>query len=422
MIYTVREGDTLYDISRRFEVPLGILEADNGILYPEDLVVGEDLVILPPAVTYTVTPGDTVFSVAERYGTTPRRIFRNNPALSGRGELFPGQTLVISRRDDERRGEIALGGFAYPFIEDGELRSVLPYLTYLSVFTHGIRQDGSLIAPDGGGRLVDAAREYGTTPLLMITSLGEDGNFSDVLVRRILTSPELSESVINSAVEAMTNGGYGGIDVDFEYVGALSAEYADFLSRLKTAMPQGAPLFVSLAPKTSSDMPGILYEGHDYRALGSAADFALMMTYEWGYTYGPPMAVAPIDKVRAVVEYGVGEIAPEKLFLGIPNYGYDFTLPYIKGESEATSLPNADAARLAAAKGARIEYDERSQAPYFRYFEGGAEHVVWFESARSVEAMGDLISEFSLAGGTVWNVMKFFPQMYLQLDSMFEIE
>ncbi len=54
----------------------------------------------------------------------------------------------------------------------------------------------------------------------------------------------------------------------------------------------------SLAPKTSSGQPGILYESHNYAALGAAADFSTIMTYEWGYKYGPPMAVAPLNKVR----------------------------------------------------------------------------------------------------------------------------
>ena len=43
-----------------------------------------------------------------------------------------------------------------------------------------------------------------------------------------------------------------------------------------------------------------MYESHDYAALGRAANGALLMTYEWGYNAGPPMAVAPLDKVRQV--------------------------------------------------------------------------------------------------------------------------
>ena len=46
--------------------------------------------------------------------------------------------------------------------------------------------------------------------------------------------------------------------------------------------------------------------------------------YEWGYALSEPMAVAPINKVEQVVRFAVSQIPPEKIFMGIPNYGYDW--------------------------------------------------------------------------------------------------
>ncbi len=420
MIYTVKEGDTLYKISREYDIPVTILINDNG-LPDDDLIVGEDIVVLPPAVTYTVRDGDTVSSVAERYGTSARSIFRENPALSGSETLYPGQTLVISRRSGAWYGTIALDGFAYPFIEDTDLRAVLPFLTYLSVFTHGIAADGSLIAPEGEERLISLAAEYGVTPVMMLTSLAEDGNFSNELVRRILLSDDLSSRLINEAAAKAKSAGYGALDVDFEYIGDLAPRYVAFLERMKSALSP-LSLFVSLAPKTSSNMPGILYEGHNYEEIGRVADRTIVMAYEWGYTYGPPMAVAPLDKVEKVVNYAASAITPEKILLGTPNYGYDFALPYVKGESAARSLSNAEARDLALAVGAAIHYDPVSQAPYFNYYDAGREHIVWFENARSVRATGELAAASGLSGISVWNVMKFFPPLYMQLNSMFDIK
>ena len=70
---------------------------------------------------------------------------------------------------------------------------------------------------------------------------------------------------------------------------------------------------VALAPKTSSDQKGLLYEGKDYGGLGAAANSVLLMTYEWGYTYSSPMAVAPINKVRQVIEYALSQIPVAKI-------------------------------------------------------------------------------------------------------------
>ena len=43
---------------------------------------------------------------------------------------------------------------------------------------------------------------------------------------------------------------------------------------------------------------GLWYEGHDYKAHGEIVDYVVIMTYEWGYSGGPAMAVSPIGPVR----------------------------------------------------------------------------------------------------------------------------
>ena len=100
------------------------------------------------------------------------------------------------------------------------------------------------------------------------------------------------------------------------------------------------------------------------------------MTYEWGYTYGPPMAVAPLSMVRRVVDYAVTEIAPGKIDLGIPNYGYDWPLPFVRGETAATTIGNVEAVRLAVRYNAVIQFDETAQSPYFYYENEGITHEV----------------------------------------------
>ena len=147
------------------------------------------------------------------------------------------------------------------------------------------------------------------------------------------------------------------------------------------------------------------------------------MTYEWGYTYGPPMAVAPINNVRAVLDYAVTVIPREKIFLGIPNYGYDWTLPFVQGTSRARSISNQYAIELALQNRIAIQYDETAQAPFFHYTASdGAIHEVWFEDARSMDAKLRLIAEYSFQGAGVWNLMRPFSQIWLVLDSLYHIK
>lgn len=135
--------------------------------------------------------------------------------------------------------------------------------------------------------------------------------------------------------------------------------------------------------------------------------------------------MSPVDKVRRVVEYGVTAIPPEKIFLGMPNYGYDWRLPFVARETVARSLSNVEAVALAKEQNAEILFDEVAQAPYFNYFvrENGraVEHVVWFEDARSVAAMLGLVEEFNLRGFAVWNLMRYFPQLWLVVNNTFRI-
>lgn len=139
-------------------------------------------------------------------------------------------------------------------------------------------------------------------------------------------------------------------------------------------------------------------------------------------TYGPPMAVAPLNMVRRVVEYAVTEIPPEKIKLGIPNYGYDWPLPYERGVTRARTIGNIEAVQIAIEHGVNIQFDEIAQSPFFRYTEEGIEHEVWFEDVRSMRAKFGLIQEFGLVGAGYWQLMQLFRANWLLMADTFWIQ
>lgn len=135
------------------------------------------------------------------------------------------------------------------------------------------------------------------------------------------------------------------------------------------------------------------------------------------------MAVAPLPKVREVLDYAVTEIPPSKIFLGIPNYGYDWPLPFVQGTTKAQSISNQRAIELAVQYGVPISYDTEAQAPHFQYTDAaGTVHEVWFEDARSLEAKLRLIAERGLQGAGFWNIMRPFSQTFLVLASLYTIQ
>lgn len=319
--------------------------------------------------------------------------------------------------------EISVNGYAYPYINREVLELTLPSLTYLTLFTYGFNPDGSLIEIDDQ-EVIQASWQQGVAPLMLISTLTSEGTFSNELANRLLNDEAIQDTLLNNIVAVMGEKGYYGLDIDFEYVLPQDRDaYTAFISKAAGKLnPLGYEVTVALAPKTSADQPGLLYEGHDYAGIGQAANWVLLMTYEWGYTYGPPMAVAPINKVREVLDYAVTEIPPEKIFMGVPNYGYDWTLPYVRGESRAKSVGNVEAAEIAQRYGATIEYDELAQAPYFYYTdEMGRTHVVWFEDARSIQAKLSLVKEYGFRGVGYWNIMRWFPANWEVLNSMFQV-
>ena len=422
VIHVVAPGDTLFSIAEAYGVPFSLLAIDNGLSAPYRLAVGQALVVQFPRLAHTVRPGETTSAIAAQYGISLRQLLRNNPVLGGNTLIYPGQTLVIAFQG-EKLGALTVNGYAYPFIGQREIQALLPYLTYLTPFTYGITSQGKLIPPDDS-TLISTALQSGTAPLLHLSTLTEEGGFSNELASLVLNDMAVQDALIDNLEGTVLERGYQGLDVDFEFVFPQDAgAYADFLGRLTAHFnPMGYPVIAALAPKTSADQKGQLYEGHNYRAIGEAVNRAFLMTYEWGYTYGPPMAVAPLPNVQQVVAYALTEIPAEKLWLGIPNYGYDWTLPFVQGESRARSLSSQEAVALAIRYSAEIQYSVQAQSPFFYYTdEGAAAHVVWFEDARSIRAKLALVPRYGLSGVGYWNLMRAFPQNWRVLNALYDI-
>lgn len=421
IIHIVEQGETLSSIAQLYDITVQDIINTNFPPNPDNLVKGQTLVILQPEIVHTVVQGDTIESIARQYGTTADAILRNNPSVIPT-DLQIGRNIAIAYKNTNPTVEIAVNGYTYPSIDRNLLRRTLPYLTFLTVFTYGFTEEGQLIAPDDE-EVISIAMEYGVAPIMLISTLTEGGTFSNQLAALLLGNTDIQDRLIQNIIENMEAKGYRGLDIDFEYLPVENRDaYIDFVTRITQELnSRGYITLVALAPKTSADQPGLLYESHDYFGLGRAANLALLMTYEWGYTYGPPMPVSPLPNVENVISYGVTEIPSQKVLMGIPLYGYDWQLPYVRGTTRARSLSPQQAIALAADVGADIEYDTELSAPFFTYTENGNEHIVWFEDAQSIEAKFSLVTEYDLAGVSYWNLIRDFPQNWLVLNSLFRI-
>lgn len=319
--------------------------------------------------------------------------------------------------------DIIVGGYMYPFVDPQVLSRTLPNLTILALFTYGITETGELIQLDDE-ELIRAANAEGVVPLMVLTAMNEEGRFDSNLAHVVLNDDLARERLIENILNNIVTKGLGGIDFDFEFLFPEDRlTYASFVDETRQRLnAEGYMVTVALAPKTYAEQPGLLYEGHDYALLGQASNLSFLMTYEWGYMFGPPMAVAPVNMVRRVLDFAVTQIPPEKILMGIPNYGYDWTLPFVQDITVAEKLSNTEAVERAERMGAIIQYDQLAQTPFYRYFDSqGREHEVWFENEASLRAKLSLVAEYGLAGVSYWNLMEYHPVNWEVLHSMYEV-
>lgn len=419
-IHVVRSGDSIFSIARAYGVTPDSIISANQLANPSQLVVGQTIVIPSGDRTYTVKQGDSVYSIARANNLSVNAILEANPTIGADARIFPGQVITIPA--SEKLGTIEVNGYIFPGSNEQFVRGALPSLTYLSIFSYQAKEDGSLTAIDDE-KWIQTARQNSVAPIMVITNIRETGGFSSDIAHALLNDGDVQNNLINNVVSTMQQKNYYGLNIDFEYIYPYDRQsYNAFLRTITARMHElGYIVLTAVAPKVSGDQSGLLYEAHDYPAHGEIVDKVILMTYEWGYLAGPPQAVAPLNQVRRVVEYAVSVIPRDKILLGIPNYGYDWTLPYVRG-TLAQTFSNTEAVNRAYRNRAEIRYDETAKSPYYNYYDAERrQHIVWFEDARSIRDKLLLVNEFGLAGISYWTIARSFPQNLLVLNSMFNI-
>lgn len=420
-IHVVQRGDTLWRLAQQYNTSTSSIASANGIQESGILVPGQSLLIPISADQHTVRQGESLWSIANQFGTKPEVLAELN-GITYPFYIYPGQRLRIPV---PAKPTIEVNAYTEQFNEAGvrEVTEIGSLLTYLSPFSYRVAIDGSLSGPDDAA-LIEASRAQHIVPMMVLTNF-KDGTFDSDIAHAVLTNTTVQTKLINTVMDTLRQKGYKALNIDFEYIPQGDREaYNAFLRRLKERLaPGGYLLSTCLAPKSSAEQKGRLYEAHDYAAHGTIADFVILMTYEWGWSGGPPRAVAPIDEVEKVVRYALTVMPASKIMIGMPLYGYDWKLPYKQGNEWAPTISNPEAIRRAAQYGAEIRFDGPGQSPFFRYYDNnGVQHEVWFEDARSVQAKFNLVKSLKLRGVSYWVLGTPFQQNWELLRSNFTVK
>ena len=134
------------------------------------------------------------------------------------------------------------------------------------------------------------------------------------------------------------------------------------------------------------------------------------------------MAVSPLPQVKDVIRYAKSVVPKEKIIMGIPNYGYDWKLPYTTG-TPADSISINEVYDLAIKEKVEIKHSSSYLTPYFNYVDSqGIKHVVHFDDACSYKEKLELIIREEIGGLSIWTITNSNIQLTKLIDYYFSIK
>ncbi|MBG9613514.1 glycosyl hydrolase family 18 protein [Bacillus cereus] len=418
LIHIIKSTDTLWGIASLYHVLPEAIMHINQLPNPDRLLIGQALIIPTDKKYHIIQPGETMFQIAQAYGVPLPELLQINQ-LHDPNYIYSGMQIIIPVNKpliDVNAYTNTTGATAGKLVLE-----VGNKLTYVCPFAYIMKKDGS-IEPIKDEEILTSAVRTNVSPMMCITNFTSRDPGSQ-LAHIILSNEDIQNRLLSNVINMMRAKGYQGLNIDFENTYPSDRElYNQFLQRAVDLLHrQGYYVSTALAPKTSAQQQGILYEAHDYAAHGRIVDFVVLMTYEWGYRLGPPQAISPIHQIKKVLDYAVSVIPKQKILMGMQFYARDWVLPHVQGK-EAETFSMQEAIRRAGQYQVAIQYDQTTQSPFYRYIdEVGRHHEVWFEDARSTQAKFDMVKRYGLRGISYWVLGYPFPQNWTLLTDNFKI-
>jgi spore germination protein len=411
-VYVVGTGESLWSISTAIGVSIQRIVELNGLPQAGSIVPGLALYLSDntlPIRSYKIQPGDTVWKLAQQFGVDQSVILTANPGLDP-NLLFIGQIIYVPSPVKLNMGTL---GFIVPSDVNQNLATLDTLsreLTYLAIVAYSMTEEGWAFKLTEDRPLVDRSNQLNILPLLMIQNF-TGGNFSAELVGRVLESPNYRKNLVTSLVNLAKQGGYGGVSIDFEFIPpSRRQDFIVFLTDLKNALGE-LVLHVNVHAKTEDIPTNRIIGAYDYAAIARVTDLVAVMTMDYGYPGGPPDPISPVDWMERVVQYSLTQIPATKMQIAAPLYSYDKTVP----TNVTKSFSVLDAQNQAISNGISIQFNDVAKAPWYQYWQGVEEHIVWYEDIRSYIEMFRLIDIYQLSGITFWQISLSAPQNWAYL-------
>jgi spore germination protein len=412
-VHVVKAGENLWSIAKTYGVTIQNIVNVNGLPSANVIVPGLALYIpdLQPITRfYKIKSGDTLWKLSLQFSTTVNSIINANPGLDP-NRMYIGQNINIP---SPIKPSMATLGFIVPASPQSFLAwfdALAPKLTFLAIVNYSFTNEGYAFAGIDDSAFVTRSKELNVIPLLVLQNTTRDG-FSKELAGTVLASPAYRSNLIASLVNLANLRGFGGISIDLEFVPPPQRENFNlFLRDLKAAMGN-LILHVNVHAKTEDIPTNPIIGAYDYKAIGEIADIVAVMTIDYGYPGGPPDPITPLWWLALVIRYSISLIPADKLQIALGLYGND----KVVGTNQTKALSVLQAQNLAITTGSVIQFDQAAKSPWFRYWNGTEEHIVWFEDIRSYIEKYRQIDLYQLFGTTYWQLSLPAPQNWAYLE------
>ena len=266
------------------------------------------------------------------------------------------------------------------------------------------------------------AKEYGVAPVMLVT-FPSSGNLENDITHKILNNKEIQCRFVNDVLNTLNTKGYYGVNFDMVYVYPEDRKlYLDFAAYFLTMIrEQGYKVFNTYGASSFELLTGIAYSELQYANISKYVDFTILLPYEMGTSLGTPLGAINFNTVKEFIDIAITQMPPEKLLVGVSIIGYMWRFPYVECVNMGNAISYSAAVELARVNNIPIEYDFITESAYFIYIEDNNEYFVRFRDARSIDAYIQEVIITGVGGIGVWNIMNFFHQFWLIVNSQLEI-
>lgn len=255
---------------------------------------------------------------------------------------------------------------------------------------------GAGVAPsdESANTMREAAQAAGKKAELLVVNADRTG-FSGDLANQLLASRANREFVVAGLTGEVVNGGWDGVQIDFESLSAADAPgLVSFAAELREALPDEAT--ISMAVQPSTDASGYIDLGYDLVALSASIDRFVLMAYDQhGAGFSEPGPVGGLPWVGEVLDSALELVPAAQLDLGVAGYGYQWT-----GDGDAGGAVSVAQARTAAKSTGSWDAE---QAEYTASPGDGV--TLWWSDGRSITARAELAASKGLHGVAIWQLL-----------------